>query len=112
MTMVETETLLDRRAQVAEEISKTIAQLGTLLSEELQLRDQLRRALERDGLSTIVFETAVSIQDAICGELTKAGLHPHRADPRLRLTSLVRDQNSRFRNQAAVRAQAAGKSAA
>jgi hypothetical protein len=106
------EEMLARREQVADEISKTIAQLGTLLSEELQLRDHLRRALEQDGLSTIVFETAVSVGDAVCGELTKAGLHPHRADPRLRLTSIIDSQHVRYRSQRAVRAQVAGKSAA
>ena len=110
--MAEIETLLTRRAEIAEEISETITRLGTLLRQELELRDQLRRAAEHDGSRTNPFETAVSIVDAVCGELTRAGLVPHRADARLRLSSLVRDQNSRYRSQKEVRAQVTGKSAA
>src|SRR3954451_18694532 len=111
MTMVETETLLTRRAEIADEITQTIGRLGVLLRQEIDLRDQLRRTAEHDGSRTNPFETAVSISDAVCGELTRVGLAPHRADARLRLTSIVDSQHVRYRNQWATRAQVASKSA-
>jgi hypothetical protein len=104
--------LLARRAAVADEITEVIGRLGTLLREEVELQDTLRRAAERDGSRTNPFSTASTVVDAINSELTRAGISPRRADPRFRLTALVDDQNRRYRSQWAVRAQAAGQAAA
>lgn len=106
------QTLLDRRAEIADEISETITRLGSLMRQEVELRDQLRRIAERDGAKTNPFENAVSIADAICGELTRAGLVPHRADSRLRLRALVEGQHERYLRQADVRKQVRSPSAA
>jgi|SRR4051812_29246249 hypothetical protein len=104
--------MLDRRAAVADEIVKTIDALGELAAEERDLQDRLRRLGEHAGSRTNPFSTASTVADAINSELTRAGISPRRADPRFRLNSLVIDQNRRYRNQAAVRAQVTGQSAA
>jgi hypothetical protein len=78
---VDYQAMLDRRAQVADEIVETVNKLGELAAEERDLQDQLRRAAERDGSRT----NPVSVMDAICAELTRAGLSPHRVDARIRL---------------------------
>jgi hypothetical protein len=112
--MAEIEEMLARRAVVADEIVATIDKLGVLVRQEAELQDQLRRAAERDGSKTNPFSNPVTISDAICAELTRVGLAPHRADARLRLGALVDGQQDRYRRQWAVRkqVQATGKSAA
>jgi hypothetical protein len=109
---IELEQLLARREAVADEITQVIGRLGALGREELELQDQLRRAAERDGSHTNAFATAISVQDALNGELVRAGLSPRRADPRFRLADLVASQHGRYRSQYAVRKQVAGRSAA
>jgi hypothetical protein len=106
------EQLLARREQIATEITETIDKLGDLVRQEIETQDTLRRAAERDGSRTNPFSTASTVADAINSELTRAGISPRRADPRFRLNSLVVDQNRRYRNQAAGRAQVTGQSAA
>jgi hypothetical protein len=110
--MADIEGLLARRAEVANDIVKTIDLLGALVRQQVEVEDQLRRAAERDGSRTNPFSTASTVADAINSELTRAGISPRRADPRFRLTALVDDQNRRYRSQWAVRAQAAGQAAA
>ena len=110
--MVETETLLTRRAEIADEITQTIGRLGVLLRQEVEVTDQLRRIAEADGSRTNPFSTAVTTVDAINSELTRAGLAPRRSDPRMRLTALITDQNRRYRARQETRAQVAGQSAA
>lgn len=110
--MVETEQLLDRRAEIADEITQTIGRLGVLLRQEVEVTDQLRRIAEADGSRTNPFSTASTVVDAINSELTRAGLAPRRADPRFRLSALVVDQNRRYRAQRETRAQVSGQSAA
>jgi hypothetical protein len=110
--MAEIERMLARRAAVADEITEVIGRLGTLLREEVELQDTLRRAAERDGSRTNPFSTASTVVDAINSELTRTGLSPRRADPRFRLSALVVDQNRRYRAQRETRAQVTGQSAA
>jgi hypothetical protein len=66
--------LLDRRAAVAEEITQTIDKLAELVAEERQLEDRLRRLGEGAGVRANPFSTATTVVDAICSELTRAGL--------------------------------------
>ena len=82
---VDYQAMLDRRAQVADEIVETVNKLGELAAEERDLQDQLRRAAEHDGSRTNPVSNPVSVMDAICAELTRAGLSPHRVDARIRL---------------------------
>ena len=110
--MAEIEQMLARREQIAAETTKAVDLLGALVRQEVELQDTLRRAAERDGSRTNAFSTASTIMDAVNSELVRVGVNPRRADPRYRLVSLVLDQHRRFRNQAAVRAQVAGQSAA
>jgi hypothetical protein len=110
--MVETETLLTRRAEIADEITQTIGRLGVLLRQEVEVTDQLRRVAEADGSRTNPFSTAVTTVDAINSELTRSGLAPRRADPRMRLTALVVDQHRRYASQRQVRDLVTGQSAA
>jgi hypothetical protein len=112
MTMVETETLLTRRAEIADEISETITRLGVLLRQEVELQDQLRRAAEAGGSRTNPFSTTPDITDAVCGELTRVGLALRRSDPRVRVGAVIESQNRRYRNQMAGREPVAGKAVA
>jgi hypothetical protein len=102
---VDYQGLLDRRAAVANEIVATIDKLGELAAEEVALQDRLRRLAEAAGVRANAFSTAVSITDAVNAELTRCGLSPRRNDPRLRLTSLVRDQHRRYDAQRQTRQQ-------
>jgi hypothetical protein len=110
--VVEYQELLARRAQVADAIVATIDKLGELVAEERELQDRLRRLGEAAGVKATPFSTAVTTVDAVNSELTRVGLSPRRADPRMRLTALVVDQNRRYRAQREVRQQVAGQSAA
>jgi hypothetical protein len=109
---VDYQALLDRRAAVAAEITKVIDTLGALAAEERDLQDRLRRLGEGAGVKANPFSTAVTVVDAICSELTRAGLSPRRADPRMRLTALVVDQHRRYASQRQVRDLVTGQSAA
>jgi hypothetical protein len=109
--VVEYQELLARRAQVADAIVATIDKLGELVAEERELQDRLRRLGEAAGMKATPFSTAVTTVDAVNSELTRVGLSPRRADPRMRLTALVVDQNRRYRAQREVRQQVAGQSA-
>jgi hypothetical protein len=109
---VDYQELLDRRAAVADEIVATIDRLGDLAAEERNLQDRLRRLGEAAGMKATPFSTASTVADAVNSELTRCGISPRRADPRYRLTSLVRDQNTRYRAQREVRQQVVDQSAA
>jgi hypothetical protein len=109
---VDYQTLLDRRAEIAEEITQTIGRLGVLCRQEVELQDHLRRAAERAGSRANAFSTTPTVMDAINSELTRAGLSLCRADPRMRLNAVVETQNRRYRGQVAGREQIAGQSAA
>jgi hypothetical protein len=109
---VDDQALLDRRAAVAEEITQTIDKLGELVAEERQLEDRLRRLGKGAGVRANPFSTATTVVDAICSELTRAGLSSRRADPRMRLTALVVDQHRRYASQRQVRDLVTGQSAA
>jgi hypothetical protein len=106
------QALLDRCAAVAAEITKVIDTLGALAAEERDLQDRLRRLGEGAGVKANPFSTAVTVVDAICSELTRAGLSPRRAGPRMRLTALVVDQHRRYTSQRQVRDLVTGQSAA
>jgi hypothetical protein len=110
--MAEVETLLNRRAAVADEITQVAGRLGVLAREELELRDRLRRAAEADGAVTNPFHTVTTTESAACSELTRAGLNPCRADPQVRLTDLVDSQHVRYAAQMAVWEQVRGSAAA
>ena len=110
--MADIEAMLARREQIAAEIVKAVDLLGVLVRQEIELQDTLRRAAERDGSRTNPFSTASTVMDALNSELVRVGVNPRRADPRHRLVALVTDQDRRFRNHWASRAQVAGKSAA
>lgn len=99
--VVDYQTLLDRRAEIAEEITQTIGRLGVLWRQEVELQDQLRRAGEHAGVRANAFSTTPDLTDAICGELTRAGLALRRSDPRMRVTAVVETQNRRYRGQVA-----------
>ena len=106
------QALLTRRERIADEITQTIGRLGVLMREELELRDQLRRAAEADGSRANAFSSANTVMDAVNAELTRAGLTPRRADPRVRRGDLVEGQQVRYRNQMTVRQLSRGPSAA
>ena len=110
--VVEYQELLARRAQVADAIVATIDKLGELVAEERELQDRLRRLGEAAGVKATPFSTAVTTVDAVNSELTRVGLSPRRADPRMRLSALVVDQNRRYRAQREVRQQVVDQSAA
>jgi hypothetical protein len=81
---VDYQTLLDRRAEIAEEITQTIGRLGVLVRQDIELQDQLRRAAERAGSRANAFSTTPTVMDAINSELTRAGLraYPCRSERR------------------------------
>jgi hypothetical protein len=106
------EALLAERENVADQIVQTIGRLGTLVRQQNELEESLRRAAERDGSRTNAFSTSITVTDAICGELTAAGLSLHRGDRQVRLMPLVAGQHGRYRAQAAVRKQVASRSVA
>jgi hypothetical protein len=109
---IELEQMLARREAVADEIAAVVGRLGTLLREEQELQEHLRRAAERDGATGNAFATALSFSDVLNGELVREGLSPRRADPRFRLADLVSGQHGRYRAQLAVRKQVGRPSAA
>jgi hypothetical protein len=109
---VDYQELLDRRAAVADQIVATIDKLGTLVDEETELQDRLRRLAETAGVKANAFATQLSITDALNSELTRCKLSPRRADPRARLVSLVRDQHRRYDAQRQTRQQVVDQSAA
>jgi hypothetical protein len=109
---IELEQLLARREAIADEITAVIGKLGVLVREEQELQDHLRRAAERDGSRTNAFATALTVSDAVCGELTAAGLVPRRGDPAVHLAPLIEGQHRKYRDQRAVRKQVAGRSVA
>jgi hypothetical protein len=109
---VDYQTLLDRRAEIAEEITQTIGRLGVLWRQEVELQEQLRRAGEHAGVRANAFSTTPDLTDAICGELTRAGLSLRRSDPRMRVTAVVDSQGRRFRGQMTGREPASSPSAA
>jgi hypothetical protein len=109
---VDYQTLLDRRAEIAEEITQTIGRLGVLCRQEVELQDQLRRAAERAGSRANAFSTTPTVMDAINSELTHAGLTLRRADPRMRLNTVVETQNRRYRGQMTGREPVSSPSAA
>jgi hypothetical protein len=104
--------LIHRRAAVADQIVDVIETLGQLVTEERDLQDRLRRLGEAAGVKANAFATQLSIADAINSELTRCGLSPRRADPRLRLGALVTDQHRRYRGQREMRERVVGQSAA
>jgi hypothetical protein len=110
--MVETEQLLDRRAEIADEITQTIGRLGVLLRQEVELQDTLRRAAEAGESRTNPFSTTPDLTDAVCGELTRIGLALRRSDPRLRVAAVVETQNRRYRGQVTGREPVSSPSAA
>jgi hypothetical protein len=109
---VDYQEMLDRRAAVTDQIVKTIDRLGGLLAEERDIQDRLRRLGEAGGVKANPFATASTVVDAVNSELTRVGLNPRRSDPRMRLTSLVRDQHRRYAAQREVRQQVTSQSAA
>jgi hypothetical protein len=110
--MAEIEQMLARRAEVANDIVKTIDLLGALVRQEIELQDTLRRAVERDGSRTNAFSTASTIMDAVNSELVRVGVNPRRADPRYRLVALITDQHRWYRSQWAARDQVSNPTAA
>jgi hypothetical protein len=109
---VDYQTLLDRRAEIAEEISQTVGRLGVLVRQEVELQEHLRRAAERAGSKATAFSTTPTFLDAINSELTRAGLSLCCADPRMRLTTVVETQNRRYRGQMTGREPVSSPSAA
>jgi hypothetical protein len=109
---VDYQTLLDRRAEIAEEITQTIGRLGVLCRQEVELQDQLRRAAERAGSRANAFSTTPTVMDAVNSELTHAGLTLRRADPRMRLNAVIETQNRRYRGQMTGREPVSSPSAA
>jgi hypothetical protein len=93
------QTLLDRRAVVADEITALIGKLGVLVREEAELGAQLSRIQRAAGSCAAPFDTATTVMDAINSELTRAGLTLRRGDPSIRLGDLVDDQTRRYRSQ-------------
>jgi hypothetical protein len=71
---VDYQALLDRRAQIGDEISQTIGRLGVLLGvlmrQEVELQNLLRRTAEAAGVKANAFATPTTVPDAICAELT------------------------------------------
>jgi hypothetical protein len=110
--VVDYQTLLDRRAEIAEEITQTIGRLGVLCRQEVELQDQLRRAAERAGSRANAFSTTPTVMDAVNSELTHAGLTLRRADPRMRLNAVIETQNRRYRGQMTGREPVSSPSAA
>jgi hypothetical protein len=109
---VDYQGLLARRATLADEIVATIDKLGELAAEERDLQERLRRLGEAAGVRANAFSTAATTMDAVNSELTRVGLSPRRSDPRMRLSSLIIDQNRRYRAQRETRAQVVDQSAA
>jgi hypothetical protein len=64
---IELEQMLARREAVADEIAAVVGRLGTLLREEQELQEHLRRAAERDGATGNAFATALSFSDVLNG---------------------------------------------
>lgn len=104
--------LLARRAAVADEITSVIDKLGTLVTEEETIQNQLHRLGAAAGVRANVFSTANSFMDGVCSELTRAGLSIRRSDPRFRLSALVVDQHRRYRALRQTRPQVTDQSAA
>jgi hypothetical protein len=109
---VDYQTLLDRRAEIAEEITQTIGRLGVLCRQEVEITETLRRAAERAGSRANAFSTTPTVMDAINSELTRAGLSLCRADPRMRVTAVVETQNRRYCGQMTGRDPVSSSSAA
>lgn len=104
--------LIHRRRAVVDEIVTTVEKLGELVTKERDLQERLRRLGEAAGVKANAFATQLSTMDALNSEMTRCGLSPRRADPRLRLGALVTDQHRRYRGQRETRELVVGKSAA
>jgi hypothetical protein len=102
--MAEIEKMLARREQIAAEMSDLIGRLAPLVAEEQELTSALRREMVRFGITAELFATQPNYAETICAELTAAGLRLHRADPRLRLASVVAEQHRRTRARLATKA--------
>jgi hypothetical protein len=102
--MADVEAMLVRREAIAAEMSDLIAQLAPLVAEEQELTSDLRREMVRSGITAELFATQPNFAETICAELTRAGLRLHRADPRVRLSSVVGEQHRRTRAKLATKA--------
>jgi hypothetical protein len=95
--MADVEAMLARREAIAAEMSDLIGRLAPLVAEEQELTSDLRREMVRFGITAELFATQPNFAETICAELTAAGLRLHRADPRVRLSSVVAEQHRRTR---------------
>jgi hypothetical protein len=105
-------SLLDCRAEIAEEITQTIGRLGVLVRQEVEITETLRRAAERAESKANAFSTTPTVVDAINSELTRAGLSLCRADPRMQVNAVVETQNRRYCGQMTGREPVSSPSAA
>ena len=111
--MADVEQMLAAREAATDAIIQAVGRLGMALREEQALTQALRRALRAAGISAEPFNTQPSFREAICAELTRAGLTAlHRADPRISLTALVNEQHRRARSLLASTGRASGPAAA
>ena len=110
--MVDIEPMLAERQDLADEIAALAGRLGVVLRREAELTEALRRELRAAGLSAQPFLTQPNFRDAICAELGRAGLHLHRADPRISLPALVAGQHRGVRGLLAYPPRSSGPAAA
>src|SRR5690242_17802194 len=95
--MADIEAMLAAREAAGAEIVAAAGRLGVALRAEAEASDDLRRALRAAGLKAEPFLTQPNFREACCGELARAGLDLHRADPSVRLGALVEAQHRRVR---------------
>jgi hypothetical protein len=110
--MADVEQMLAAREAAADAIVQAVGRLGVALREEQELTEALRRELRAAGISAQPFLTQPDFREAICAELGRAGLHLHRADPRISLPALVAGQHRGVRGLLAYPPRRSGPAAA
>jgi hypothetical protein len=112
MVMADIEPMLAERLALADEIAALAGRLGVALRREAELTEALRRELRAAGLKAQPFLTQPDFREAICAELGRAGLHLHRADPRITARAVVEGQHRNVRGLLAYPPRSSGSAAA
>ena len=97
--MAELDQMLARREAIAEEMTAAIGRLGTLVREDKELADRIRRDLQAAGIKAEPLHTAPNLEEAINHEFGRQGIEAWRCARPFgpRLTELVDSQHTRTR---------------
>ena len=106
--MADLEQKLARREAIAEEMTAVIGRLGTLVREEKELAEQIRRDVRAAGITAEPLHTAPNLEEIINHEMGRQGIEAWRGAKPFgpRLTELVDSQHKRARALVASKAAA------